>query len=252
MKTFSGILFTTLAILILSGCIGKNRAKLETGAESDTIPVPDSVVKYFSKDLLLKEVSFRNGVRNGLTKTYYPGGQLYQTFWYVDDLKEDSAKWFYTEGQLFRATPYNHDTIDGIQKQYFRTGELRAKIRYKKGFRTLEFEEFTREGKVIKNYPEIVINLKDTYKTDGRYTLNLELSDKSTRVKFYAGVFTDEIFDTTAIKPIRTIEGKATLVLSKTGLPKGGNLGIIAEFTTPYSNRHFLIKNIELLYNDLN
>jgi antitoxin component YwqK of YwqJK toxin-antitoxin module len=29
---------------------------------------------------LVKEVTFKNGIREGLTKTYYRTGELYQTF----------------------------------------------------------------------------------------------------------------------------------------------------------------------------
>ena len=76
-------------------------------------------------------------------KSFYMGGQLYQTFWYEKGLKEDSVRWYYLEGQLFRTTPYKNDTIDGIQKQYYRTGKLKAKIGYSKGMGTKFFQEFT-------------------------------------------------------------------------------------------------------------
>lgn len=242
-----------LLIFVLSaGCTGKKSAKQAEMADSDSLFTGDSIVKYYSNKLLLKEVTFKNGVKNGLTKTYYQGGQLYQTFWYVNDMKEDSARWYYLEGQLFRTTPFKHDTIDGIQKQFYRTGQVRAKIGYKKGLRTEFFQEFTKDGKLVRNYPDIVSNVEDNYKSKGLYRINLELSDKSTRVKFYRGEFINDCFDTTQCKIIKTINGKGILDLKKSGSVKPAYVNIIAEITTPFGNRYLLPKRIALPYKDLN
>lgn len=252
MKIFTGAIFVFLSLIIAGGCINRGPGKKGLASESDSLSVPDSIVQYYSKQVLLKEVSFRNGVRNGLTKTYYPGGQLYQTFWYVNDLREDSSGWYYTQGQLFRTTPYKHDTVDGIQRQYYRTGEIRAKIGYSKGLRTQYFEEFTRDGKRVTNYPEIIVGINDEYKSSGRYRINLTLSDSGQRVTFYRGEFTDNRFDTTKCQPIRTVDGKATLTLKKTGTPKQNYVGIIGEIITAFGNRYLAYMKIDLPYNDLN
>jgi len=252
MKIFTGTLFVFLLLIIAGGCMNKGPGKKGLASESDSVLVPDSIVQYYSKQVLLKEVSYKNGVRNGLTKTFYPGGQLYQTFWYINDLREDSSGWYYTEGQLFRTTPYKHDTVDGIQKQYYRTGEIRAKIGYSKGLRTHYFEEFTRNGKRVTDYPAIVAEIKDEYNSSGRYTINLYLSDNDQRVKFYRGEFTDNRFDTAKCQMIRTTGGKATLTLRKTGTPKQNYVGIIGEIITAFGNRYLAYKKIDLPYNDLN
>jgi len=252
MKISSGAIIVLFAILISGGCINKGSGKRGSSAENDTVYVPDSIVQYFSKQLLLKEVSFRNGVRNGLTKTYYAGGQLYQTFWYVDDLREDSSGYYYLEGQIFRTTPYVHDTIHGIQRQYYRTGELKAKIGYDKGLRTPYFQEFSREGRLVSGYPEIVADISDEYKSSGRYVIKLALSDNNKKVKFHRGEFTDNRFDTAHISTIKTVDGKGTLTLKKTGSSKPVYVGILAEITTAFGNRYLAYKKIELPYNDLN
>lgn len=252
MKIFNGTLIVFLILIFTGGCMNKGSGKRDRSSENYSIFVPDSIVKYYSQQVLLKEVSFRNGVRNGLTKTYYPGGQLYQTFWYVNDLREDSSSWYYTQGQVFRTTPYKHDTIDGIQRQYYRTGEIRAKIGFSKGLRTHYFEEFTKDGKRVTNYPEIVAEINDEYKSSGRYRINLSLSDNGEKVKFYRGEFTDNRFDTAKCHLIRTIDGKATLSLKKTDTPKQNYVGIIGEITTAFGNRYLAYKKIDLPYNDLN
>lgn len=256
MKSISGLFLFVLLLILLEGCMGKGSGKKDSIAEADTITVPDTgytgIKQYMNSGRLLKEVTFKNGVRQGLTKTYYAGGQLYQTFWYEKGLRQDTGKWYFTEGQVFRATPYKNDTIDGIQIQYYRTGQLRAKIGYEKGFRTQFFEEYTNTGKLVTGYPEIVVSVRDDYNSRGRYTINLEMSDTSKRVRFYRGEFTGGRFDTTRCTPINTVNGIGTLALRKTGSPKAGYVGVIGSVLTQHSNRYLTTKRIELPYNDLN
>ncbi len=255
MKALTLLSSVFVIILALSGCKGRNPAEKRI-AGADTTSVPDTgytgIKQYMSGDRIVKEVTFKNGIREGLMKTFYPGGQIYQTFWYEKGLKQDSGRYYYVEGQLFRTTPYKNDTIDGIQKQYYRTGKLKAMIGYSKGMRTSYLQEFTQTGKLIREYPEIVVTVNDEYKTRGLYRVTLELSDKKTKVKFNIGELMNERFDTTFIKPVNTVNGKAVITLKKTGKAGKNNMGIIGEITTPFGNRHIVYKRLDLPYNDLN
>jgi len=255
MKKISGALFLILALLFIAGCNGKRTVKKEPQTGNDTVSVPDTgytgIKQYMSGQLIVKEVTFKNGVREGLMKSFYQNGRLYQTFWYKNDLREDSAKWYYPGGQVFRSTPYHRDTIDGIQKQYYMNGRLKAKLGYKNGLRTLYFEEFTKEGKLVGGYPELVVNIKDEYLAKGIYRVSLELSDKSTKVKYFRADITNDVFDTAHCKPINSIKGIGHLDLKKTGSPKSGSVGVIAQILTNFGNNYLVYKKIALPYNDL-
>jgi len=256
MKTCSVAFIVAAFIILISGCNSAGTGKKGSGTEKDTIAVADTgytgIKTYTSGNKVVKEVSFENGVRHGLTKTFYPGGQVYQTFWYENDKKEDSARWYYPEGRLFRTTPFRNDTVDGIQKQFYRSGVVRAKIGFIKGYRTPYFAEYTQEGKLLQNYPDVVVNTTDEYRSRGLYRIGLELSDKSTKVQFFRGEFYNGIYDTARCEKISTVNGKATLVLKKTGKPMQNYVGIIAEVITPLSNKKLVYKKVDLPYNDLN
>src|ERR1035437_1613016 len=118
MKKISGSLFLILAVFLITGCHGKGPAKKELQAVADSVTVPDTgytgISQYMSGKTLYKEVTFKNGVREGLMKSFYQTGEVRQTFIYKNGLREDSSIWFYQEGQPFRSTPYKNDTIDGI------------------------------------------------------------------------------------------------------------------------------------------
>ncbi|MBG0859719.1 MAG: hypothetical protein IQL11_09465, partial [Bacteroidales bacterium] len=257
MKSISGLFLFVLFLILLGGCMGKGSGKKDSAAETDSVSVPDTgftgIKQYMNSGRLLKEVTFKNGVRQGLTKTYYAGGQLYQTFWYENGLRQDSGRWYQQDGgQLFRSTPYKNDTIDGIAIQYYRTGQIRAKIGYEKGLRTQFFEEYTNTGRLVTDYPEIVASIRDNYKTNGRYIISLEFSNKGQGARFYRGEFTNGRFDTTRCTTVNTVNGVGTLVLKKTGSPKATYVGIIGSVLTQHSNRHLTYKRIDLPYNDLN
>jgi hypothetical protein len=256
MKIFTGSVLFILAISFITGCKMKGPAKIESRTLTDSVTVHDTgytgIKQYMSGKNMVKEVTFKNGVREGLMKSFYQAGEVRQTFWYENGLREDSSMWYYLEGQLFRATPYKRDTIDGIQKQYYRTGRLKAKIGYSRGLRTTYLEEYTPEGKLVGSYPKLVVNVVDNYKIKGIYRVSLELSDKSTSVRYWRGDISNNVFDTAHCKTINIIKGIGFLDLKKTGAPKPSYVGVIAEILTNFGNNYLVYKKIDLPYHDLN
>lgn len=251
----STAIFIILAALI-SACGGKSGAVKDSVNNADTASVPadtgyTGIKQFMSGKYMVSEVTFKNGVREGLTKTFYQSGKLQRTFWYVNGLRQDSSCWFYEEGQLFRTTPFVNDTMSGLQKQYYRTGELKALIGYKKGFRTDFFQEFTRDGKLVKGYPEVIVNTEDNYAKNGNYKITLSLSDKKTSVNFRRGDLTDGAFDTTNLKKVNTIQNTGVINLRKTGKAGQQHIGVVAEILTNFGNRFLVYKKIDLPYNDL-
>lgn len=257
MKVLGNSILILIITLLASGCQGRGSSRQAStdNTAMDAVTVPDTgftgIKQYFSGARIIKEVTFKNSIRDGEMKSYYMGGQLYQRFWYENGLREDSAVWYFPEGQVYRLTPYKHDTIDGIQKQFYRTGELKAKLKYIKGFRAPSLEEFTRDGRMVKGYPDISFTIIDNYSTTGKYRINLELSNKSKDVKFYRGDFTNGVFDTLKCSKINTVNGKAFAELRKTGAPQKEYVGIIARVLTAFGNSNLTYKKIELPYKDL-
>jgi antitoxin component YwqK of YwqJK toxin-antitoxin module len=256
MRKANSSIMILLVLLIAAGCAGKGSSKKGADELTDTLAVPDTgftgIKKYYSNALLIKEITFKNGVREGEMKTYYQGGQLYHTIWYENGLREDSAKWYQLDGKLFRSTPYRHDTIDGTQIQYYRNGHVRARLYYIKGLRSTPFlEEYTQNGKLITSYPEIVYNITDNYRTNGKVRINLELTDKSRKVKFYRGEFTNGVFDTARCELISSINGKTYLDLKKSGIPQADYVGIVGAILTEFGNNYPTYKKIDLPYKDL-
>jgi len=117
--------------------------------------------------------------------------------------------------------------------------------------RTPFMQEFDGNGKLLGGYPQIVVNVKDLYASNGTYRIDLELSDKSKYVMFYLGEFTDGRFDTTRCKLLTKDTGSAGIVLKKSGTPGKNYVSVIASIRTPLLNRYLTSKKVELPYSDL-
>lgn len=255
MKLINHSFLLIFSILLLAGCNGKKNVTKEPVIAVDTVSVPDTgftgIKQYMGGKYLIKEVTFKNGVRQGLMKAFYQDGRVRQTFWYENGMREDSSIWFYLEGQKFRTTPYKRDTIDGIQRQYYRTGSLKAKIGYSKGLRTTFFEEYGKDGKIVRGYPDVLVKTTDEYKTRSVYKIALELTDKSYGVKFFRGDLSNGLFDTAHVTPIKVVKETGILELKKSSSPQPGFVGVIAEIVTNFGNHYLVYKKIDLPYNDL-
>jgi len=255
MKLIPGAALLLTVLLLNPGCAGRGSSIKDSQVSSDTVSVPDTgytgIKQYFSGNTLVKEVTFRNGIRHGEMKSFYTTRQVRQLFWYENGLREDSAKWYYIEGPVFRATPYIRDTIHGIQQQYFKNGKLKARLGFEKGLRTFFFEEYSSDGKLISGYPDIVVNVKDEYRTNGICRISLELSDKATKVKYYRGDFSGGVYDTARCEPIKTLNGIGNFNLRKTSSATKASVEVLAEILTSYGNNYLLVKKIDLPYKDL-
>jgi hypothetical protein len=253
MKLHYSSLLLILALALNPGCKGKDGSGKSSVSANDTTSVSDTgftgIKQYMSGGHVAMD---KNGIKDGLTKTFYASGKLRGTLLYENGLREDSAKWYFEEGQIFRTTPYKRDTVDGIQKQYFRNGKLKAIIGYKKGLRTFEFEEYDNLGKKVVGYPELTVSTQDQYNSKGIYSISLSLSDKSAKVKYFRGDFGNGLFDSTRCEKIKIINGIGTLDLKKTGTPQKGTVEVLASIMTFYGNNYLVTKKIELPYKDLN
>jgi len=257
MKT-NAILFIIIILLIWnSGC--QNRSNKNTSSRNDNLTDTSTVAdtgftgikQLYSHKLLAREVTYKNGVKQGLMKTYLPSGKLYQTFWYRNGHLEDTAKWYFDDGKVFRTTPFKNDSMNGVQTQYYRSGKVRAKLNFVNGIRTPFLEEFSPDGVKITAYPDLVIKTKDEYKQNGTYKIWLELTDKTVKAIYYRGEYIDGLFFPKKYSKLNLSETSGYLELKKLGNPKDNYVGVIAEISTQLGNKYLVYKKIDLPYNDL-
>jgi len=257
MKTGIYLLSFLLLFTFANGC-SSNSGKKSVKGEADSLNATNAadtgfngITQYFSQGRLVKEVTFKNGIRNGLMKTFDASGKLYQTFWYENGKRQDTAVWFFDDGKIFRKTPFKDDSINGIQIQYYKTGKTKARLGFVNGLRTMYFEEYDPNGNKITDYPELAIKISDEYKQNGTFKIILGLSKTRSEANFYSGELMNGLFNSKKCVKVNDSKSTGLITLKKTGEAGTKSVGIIAEILTPFGNRNLVYKKIDIPYSNL-
>jgi antitoxin component YwqK of YwqJK toxin-antitoxin module len=245
------IFFLALVIILAAGCQNSvNNKEAQADKEEDGNKV--QVKKYYNEGKLVKEVTFKNDIRNGICRNYYDDGRLQRTIWYENGLKEDTAKWYYPEGKVYRATPYKNDKIHGIQTKYYKTGRVQATIPYKDGLRVQGLKEYLPDGREPETYPTIEFTIRDLIGTSsGLVRIFTKLSNESTDVRFYKGSLIDGVFDPDKCQDITTSSGMGFVELKPNAEKGKGYVDIIGVYVTRLRNKKIITIRIQLPYNNL-
>lgn len=247
------ILTIAFMVLLMSACgggTGQEGGRKRAGHEPDTGYT--GVRNYIRDNIKLREVTFKNGLREGMTRTYYKGGALEQEIPYSGDKKNGEAKWYYPDGKLFRTTPYTNDTIHGEQIQYYKSGRVKARLSYRDGKRSPGIEEYMMSGEKVTNYPEIGYRVNDRYEERGLYKIFVEFSDMAENVKYYRGDYVDGLVDMDSLTLLLQTATTGYLDLQKTPGHHADSVVVIGSYLTQFGNRLYYRLPVPLPYKDLN
>ncbi|MBN1387695.1 MAG: hypothetical protein JW965_04565 [Bacteroidales bacterium] len=244
------IFLLALLIILAAGCQNAvdKKAREDNKEEGNKVQVK----KYYNEGKLVKEVTFKNDIRNGICRNYYDDGRLKRTIWYENGLKEDTAKWYYREGMVYRATPYKKDKIHGVQTKYYKSGRVQATLPYESGLRAQGLKEYLPDGREPETYPTIEYTIRDLTDTpSGLVRIFTRLSNESTNVRFYRGSLIDGVFDPDKCQDITTSSGMGFVELKPNSEKGKGYVDIIGVYSTRLRNTKILTTRIKLPYNNL-
>lgn len=249
-------LFTALllTVVITSSCKHIIPPKENKADIKDTINVAEftGVKKFYDNERLVKDITYKKGVKEGICHNYYEDGRLKSTIIYSNNLKTDTAKWYYPEGKVYRATPYQNDKINGIQTKYYKNGRKQAELPYIMGFRTPGLKEYYEDGREVGAIPSIETEINDSYyNSHGMIRIIFKLSNDSKNVQFYRGALTNGAFDESKCTEITISSGMGYLEMKKDDNSGKGYVDIIAVYTTRFRNREIITSRIKLPHNNL-
>ncbi len=180
--------FMELRLYFLMLCLSVAVIGCENSTEKSSSKkgIKDGVVKqYRAGNILKNEITYKDGKRHGLAKTYYKDGKLRQQIDYVNGQKHGDAITYYEHGKVFQSTPYVSNKIQGIRKKYRKNGQLMAEVPYHNGLPCSGLKEYLLDGSQKRKYPRIVFDEKNTILVNGKFHLEVKMSDGSKRVDFY-------------------------------------------------------------------
>lgn len=210
------------------------------------------IKKYYNEGKLVKEITFSNGIKNGICRNYYADGRLKRTIIYSNELKRDTAKWYYPEGMVYRATPYVNDSIHGLQTKYYKNGRKQAELPYNMGLRMPGLKEYYEDGRMVTGIPSIKSEISDErWEQESLIKVVVRLDNKSTNVKFYLGSLSNGAFNPELCRDITISSGMGLAEMKRSD--KGGRdyVDIIAVYTTRFRNKEIITTRVKLPYNNL-
>jgi len=238
-----------LFILIASFLSCENNQSQKKHADVDQKNIKDGIRKYyFDNGALKSEVPYKDGKRNGICKNYYESGKVNLQVDYKDGVKDGISIWYYENGNKYMESPYVEGKMDGEKKIFYESGNRKAIIPYKNGYEGKGLIEYTKSGKVKKQYPHIVIEESNELVYNDRFTLSISLSNKSKKVKFYIGkLFEGKFLDGSQYE----IFARNGIGIKEYNIPVGGyfmeKINIVAVYKTNDGNPYVITKSHNLV-----
>jgi hypothetical protein len=193
-----------LALLAVAGsCAPKKKDARPALDTSDNVKRT-----YFKSGKVNTEISYKDGEKDGVARIYYINGNVNQEIVYKRGKRDGLAKRFYENGKVYQETQYVDDKMNGYRKKFDQEGRLISEEIYRNDFACRGLKEYNGDGSLRSSYPKLIIQSVDRISQEGKFYLNLTLSDKSKKVKYYKGTLTSDGCISSALEPILLIENK--------------------------------------------
>jgi len=113
----------------------------------------DSTWRYYSDfdGVLLSEESYTNGLINGVSKTFYPGGTVAEVIQYRDGKKDGEWVQYYEDGRLKFKGSYRNDEKEGPFTGYFQNGKVNLSGAYRAGHKEGTWTIYEENGAVMRS-----------------------------------------------------------------------------------------------------
>jgi len=191
--------------------------------------------EYYPDGIIKKETEMKDGLPNGMIRTYDERGRLKSTAtvvnglyegwmttynpannkitakaFYKNDQQNGPVTLYYNTGELYREETYTDGRVDGLVKTYWANGNLQAEVGFKMGMPAIGLKEYDQEGNPI-TQPFLVIEELNQLSYSNTFKLKVYLSDRRAEVDFYEGeLINDTYLSPNAVK-IRDAKGVALL-----------------------------------------
>lgn len=90
-------------------------------------------VSYHPNGKKAVEAPYKNGKLDGVFRSYYENGKLWQTIGYLEGVEEGVSTTYFENGSKKSKEVYRNGILNGTSEEYYENGNLRRKLPYVKG-----------------------------------------------------------------------------------------------------------------------
>lgn len=112
----------------------------------------DSLWQFFSDydGALLSEENYKSGIKQGLSRTFYPQGGVSETINWKDGMKDGASESFFSDGKVKMRTMYKNGEKSGPFSSYYYTGTPMITGGYLDGHQHGVWKYFSEKGEVVR------------------------------------------------------------------------------------------------------
>jgi antitoxin component YwqK of YwqJK toxin-antitoxin module len=112
----------------------------------------DSTWQFFSEydGILLSEEKYIGGVKNGISKIYFPSGSISEIINWKDDLKDGPWETYYTDGKLKMKGAFRNGDKEGPFVFYYNSGKVMIAGDYLEGHQHGTWNYYSDKGEIVK------------------------------------------------------------------------------------------------------
>ncbi|UTW64325.1 toxin-antitoxin system YwqK family antitoxin [bacterium SCSIO 12741] len=211
----------------------------------------NGVYETFREGKLYSKVNYKDGKRHGLAQNFYPDGKVKVEYNYKNNVKEGPFRHYYENGKVYQEVEYLEGVMHGIERKYYETGALLSEMPWKQGRPGKGLKEYTREGKLKKKIPKIVVEEDNTAALDGQVLVTFKLDKKFKDMDFYRGFLDEDGFLTENYEDQWLGSKKAKF---ERFVPRGGflmeTMQVVVKVKTRSRNYYVLEKEYNLAVNN--
>lgn len=112
------------------------------------------------------EVTYKDGMRHGPAKAYYPSGKIWKENNYVDGKLDGIARIYFRNGKPKRESHYKVGNRDGKYTEFFKSGNPKLEIVYDNEKPLLGYKDRNYKGE-LEPYPTITYSENENYADNG-------------------------------------------------------------------------------------
>lgn len=173
--------------------------------------------RFYLHGSLYSEIPYKNGNRNGIALTYYPG---------TKDAKPI----------VWKEQPYINNKLEGICRRYHQNGKLQAEYEYKNGLPATGLKEYYQSGNPVK-FPDLTLKY---VRTADNYFITAKLTNGSKKVDFFIGDLVEGKYLPKTLKGLQVVNGVGEILVPLSAK----EVTITALNSTDYSNSYIISKKL--------
>jgi antitoxin component YwqK of YwqJK toxin-antitoxin module len=105
--------------------------------------------EYFTNDLKIAEENYLDGIKHGISRTYYPSGEILEQTNWQNGRKEGNYEVFFKNGKPYMQCKFSNDKRNGLYLTYFQNGRLEMEANYKDNLRDGEWRYYSEDGEYL-------------------------------------------------------------------------------------------------------